>query len=264
MRKRMDVKKKHYSDRCGENTVHMYTPFGLALGDGYDYLRQGLLRSALYYFFHTLVLLILRPYLLIANGLVIRGRENLKPLRGKGFVAVLNHAHCMDCAMLGCAIGLRRMYYMSAASNFCIPVLRHIVRGLGGVPLDGSPAPTKRFFLCMETALRRGKAVAVYPEGVLLPYCRELRPFRRGAFKLAADADAPVLPVRLTFREPCGIWKYLRRRPFVTVNILRPVWPDAELSARERSMALLAQCRSAMEDAGEAPDALCEAEQAAF
>lgn len=243
----MGAKKKHYSDRNGENVIHMPTPFPYAIGEDYDYLRTGILPSVSYYFFHTLVLIILRPYLFIANGLIIRGRRNLAGLRKTGFIAVSNHAHVMDCAMIGCAAGLRRMYCVTLASNFCIPVIRHLVRGLGGVPLNDSPSEVNRLFINMEIALKSGKAVLMYPEGVLVPYFSGLRPFKRGAFKLAADAGAPVLPLRVVFREPRGLRKYLRKKPFVTLDILPPVWPDASLPARERSQRLQQNCRAAME-----------------
>ncbi len=243
----MDARKKHYSDRSGDNVIHMFTPFTYAIGEDYDYLRTGRLKTGSYFFFHTLVLLILWPYLLVANRLTIHGREHMRSLQRKGCVIVSNHAHIMDCAMIGCAAGFRRVYYVTIASNFCIPVIRHLVRGLGGVPLDQSPAQLKRLFFNMEATVKNNKAVLMYPEGVLIPYCEELRPFKRGAFKLAAEAGVPVLPVRISFREPRGIWKHLRKRPFVTLDILPPLLPDAALPARERSMKLQCDCQAAME-----------------
>jgi 1-acyl-sn-glycerol-3-phosphate acyltransferase len=67
---------------------------------------------------------------------------------------------------------------------------------------------------------------------------------------MAAEAGVPVLPMRVTYREPKGLWKRLRRRPFLTLNVLPPIWPDRTLAPRAQSLALMAACREAMERVG--------------
>lgn len=177
---------------------------------------------------------------------MIRGREHAKKLRGKGVVVIPNHVHIMDAPMIACALGIRRVYFVTTASNFCIPVIRHLIRWLGAIPITDSPAQIKRMFDEMEHTLSNGKAVAIYPEGVLLPYCENIRTFKRGAFKMAADASAPLLPVKLSFRAPNGIWKLLRRKPFVTLEFMQPIYPDESLPLRERSAKAERECHAAM------------------
>jgi len=215
-------------------------------GPDYDYLRRSPLLTLWSTVFRALVLAILWPYFLLVHGLRIRGLSQVRRLRGRGFVAVCNHVHTMDSPIASEAIGLRRTYYVTLTSNLRIPVARFLVRGLGGVPLGESPAQLERLARCMEQALRGGKVVMVYPEGELVSYCRELRPFRRGAFRLAAAVGAPVLPMVVTYRQPKGLLRLLRRRPFLTLNVLPPLCPDAALAPRERSFALQDACREAM------------------
>lgn len=240
------MSKQHYTDENGENVIHMYTPFALDIDDGYDYRRKGPLSTAWFYIIHTFVISILYPSFLIVNGLRIHGRKNMRALRGRGAVTVCNHFHVLDSPMVSCGIGLRRTYYVTLASNFCIPVIRHLVRWLGGVPLGQSPAQIKRMFSEMETALREGKIVQMYPEGVLIPYSDGLRAFRRGTFLMAAEAGVPVLPMVFTYRAPRGILRRLRRRPFLTLEILPAIFPDESLPMHRRSQRLLDDCRAAM------------------
>lgn len=240
------TEKKHYSDYNGENVVHMPTPFAFGIGPDYDYLRRGPLGTFFYYLIHSLAIILLWPYFLLVNGFRVRGLANARAMRGRGVVAICNHAHLMDSPMASCALGLRRTYAVTIASNFCIPVVRHLVRALGGVPLDGSLSQMRRLFAAMHDALAAGSAVLMYPEGVLVPYSGELRPFRSGAFKMACDADAPVLPLRITFRAPTGLWRHLRKKPFVTLTVLPAICPDKALPPRERSADLQRKCESAM------------------
>ena len=239
--------KKHYSDQGGENVVHMYTPFSLAVGDNYDYLRtkpwQAFRTAAL----HAVVVVLLRPFFFLNCGMIIRGKEKPKHLKGTGFVAVLNHVNVMDAPMAACALGFRRIYYVSAASNFCIPVIRHLIRGCGAVPLTSEASQVIRLFDEMEKALKAGAIVQMYPEGVLIPYSDELRPFKRGAFLMASQADVPVLPLVISYRRPRGLWRWLKKKPCLTLSVLEPVIPDSTLPLRDRTQKLQSDCRTAME-----------------
>lgn len=240
------TEKKHYDDRGGENVVHMPTPFAFGIGEDYDYLRRSPASKFLYYLIHSLATTILWPYFKLVSGFRIVGKENVRQVRGRGVVVVCNHVHTMDSPMASSALGFRRLYAVTIASNFCIPVVRHLVRALGGVPLDGSLSQMRHLFSAMNEALRGGSAVLMYPEGVLIPYCRELRPFRAGAFKLACDANAPMLPMRISFREPRGVWKRMRKKPLVTLTVLPPIYPDAGLPQRERCREMQRRCFDAM------------------
>ena len=230
--------RKHYSDVNGQNVVHMPTPITLSLDPSYDYLRSGFAAAAGNAILKTLAMLLVYPFLRLFLGFRIIGRENVKRLKNRGFVAVSNHVHVMDSPMTACAIGFRRTYFVSAASNFCIPVIRHLVRALGAVPLSDEPSQVMKMFSEMEKAISANKAVQFFPEGFLIPYGSEIRPFRRGAFKLAGDTGAAVLPMVFTYQRPGGVFRHLKRKPFVTLHILPAVEPDPGLSARQAGICL--------------------------
>lgn len=101
----------------------------------------------------------------------------------------------------------------------------------------------------MIVAIKSRAAVQVYPEGILVPYCDQLRTFKRGAFLLATHADTPVLPMVLIFNQPKGLRSLIRKKPLPMLCIAPPVYPDESLPERQRIQHLQKCCRQEMLDA---------------
>lgn len=183
-------------------------------------------------------------------GLSIRGRKNLRALRGKGAVLVCNHIHTLDCTFVSVLAAPRKVIHTAEASTFGRTFIGPLIRLLGAVPVpppDSSPYLICRFIRQTSQAVRSGRLVCVYPEGKLIPYCPDLREFRDGAFLIAALASAPVVPVVITFRERKGLWRLLKRRPCLTVTAETPIEPVPGGSFRETAKELCARTRAAME-----------------
>lgn len=129
-----------------ERVTSTWEPLKFETGADYDYLRNAWYLRLGTALFRGLVAVILCFY----NGLVlggkVHGRENLRALRDTGAVAVCNHVHNMDCTINNIALLPRRVYHVSLDSNFRIPVVRHIIRWLGAVPLSRSPKQVRRLF----------------------------------------------------------------------------------------------------------------------
>ncbi len=227
-----------------EHLIHLWKPFKFDIKKGYDYRRKGIIPSFCYYLVKSLAQIILNFYDRIVFGLKIKGRKNLKVLWKSGGLVICNHVHVMDCTFIDCALPHKRIYYTTLESNFKIPVVRHLIRVLGGVPIPTKPHCLSEFSEEMEQALKEGCCVCVYPESVLHPYYTDLRKFRPGAFKLAVDASVPVIPMVVTFRKPKGIRRLLKRKPCVTLNILSPVYPQS--NAREECERLKQKCYESM------------------
>ena len=140
---------------------------------------------------------------------------------------------------------------MSLDSNFRIPVVRHIIRWLGAVPLSRNPKQVRQLFSEMEMALQAGAIVQVYPEGVLVPYARQMREFHNGGFRMAAEANVPVLPMMLLQRQPRGVLRLWKRKPCMELYILPPIFPEDGLSRPEAVARYRRKARAAMEQAAE-------------
>ena len=194
-------------------------------------------RSILFHVLSRSVYLILVPLLSLFNravlGVRVQGRENLRSIKG-GLITVSNHIHIMDCTMIGMCYYPRMCYFTSAKNIFEAPVVRRLVRMLGGIPIPDGVKMLKPFAREISGCLARGRAVHFYPETALWPYYKHLRPFKAGAFHLAADNNVPIVPIVLTCRPPTGIYLLWRIRPLISIKILEPVYPDKSLDKRNR------------------------------
>lgn len=241
--------------RESEHILRLWEPFSYTVDADYDYLREGLLVRAHTRFWRTLCTGVIWVVNKAFLGFRVEGRERLKSLRGQGVVSICNHVHPMDCTMVDNALFSRRMYYLTLATNFRIPVARHLIHLFGGVPTPTNLHGMARMNSVLAAALQNGACVQIYPEGVLRPYETRLHPFFDGAFHLAVQAQAPVLPLRITARAPRGIYRLYKRRPCLTLEILEPVYAAEHLSRREAQADLKARCRAAMEAAPSAASA---------
>ncbi len=229
------------SAEAGTEAVEMWRPLEFNTELGYDYLQTGFWKT----FFHYLVLYpalgILRILDTIVFGLHIHGIEHYKKLKGTGVVGVCNHVHYMDCTMIALALFRKRMYFMTLEENFRIPVVKQIIRILGAVPQSNHPHRTKELFSQLEQALKNGAAVQIYPERVLRPYYNlGTRKMQRGAFKMAVEANVPVLPMVVTYREPKGLYRVFKKKPCMDLTILPAVTPP-EAETPQESIRLLQQ-----------------------
>lgn len=177
-------------------------------------------------------------------GARTEGRNRLP--RGIGAVTVCNHVHFMDSSMVTLSMFPRHPIFTSAPINLRNRLYGRLVRLLGGVGVPVNPRGLKEFLAEMELALARGKIVHFFPEGELEPYATGLRPFKRGAFHLAAQARVPIVPLAIRFREPHGIGRLYRRKPTMVLVIGEPIGPmDADPRNDERIRREIARHRLA-------------------
>ena len=152
-------------------------------------------------------------------GLKIKGVRNLKLLKRRGAITVANHVHTMDATFVSLGTFPRNMNFSSIKGNFEIPVVRWIVRILGGFPIPETTAGLMRFTKDIGRALQKGRLIHFYPEAALWPYHKKLRPFKNGAFRYAVQFDVPVLPSVIVFKER------KLRKPAARLIILEPIEP---------------------------------------
>ncbi len=238
----------HLKEKRDEHVMHLWKPFHFEVKTGFDYR----LDHPVHNFFYYLVRILFHPFLYLFNwivfGLKIEGRKQLRALHGSGAVSICNHVHPMDCTFLDFAFLPRRAYYLTLESNFRIPIARHLIRFLGGVPLPGKLRCVVEMFDEMGKAARKGCLVQIYPEGVLKPYSDSLQPFRDGAFHFAVKQNLPVLPAIVTYRKPRGLWRLYKKDPCLTLSLLEPLYPNQDLNKKDATADLMARCIGVMEE----------------
>jgi 1-acyl-sn-glycerol-3-phosphate acyltransferase len=164
-----------------------------------------------------------------------------------GAVLAINHIGYFDFTYAGYAALPRKrvVRFMAKQEVFAHPVAGPLLRGMRHIPVDRSLGAGS--YRKAVEALRGGELVGVFPEATI-SRSFELKDFKSGAARMAADAGVPLLPVVIWGSQ--RVWtkdhpkRLGRTRTPITVSVGEPVpaGPDAAASTaalRERMSAML-------------------------
>ena len=169
----------------------------------------------------------------------VEGREHLSALK-KGAIITCNHFSPFDNYMLFHAIRKelprKYLYKIIKESNYtAFPGLYgFFFRHCNTLPLSSNRRTMIDFMSSVQTLLKRGESILVYPEQEMWWNYRKPRPFKVGGFKLAYRAGVPVLPMFFTMRDDetrlDGDGYPLQIH---TLHILNPIYPDSSLGEKK-------------------------------
>jgi 1-acyl-sn-glycerol-3-phosphate acyltransferase len=166
------------------------------------------------------------------------------------YVAVSNHESIADIFLISHLPW--EMKWLSKDSNFRIPVMGWMMRMAGDIRLVRSDRSSRKAALdeCRDR-LEKRVSVMIFPEGTRSPTGAML-PFKDGAFRLAIETGAPILPIvvagtRDCIRKGSGIFN----RAEAEVRTLEPIptsglGPDDVTQLRDRVAALIARERDSL------------------
>lgn len=175
------------------------------------------------------------PFIHIFNGFRVKGKKNYKKIKKQGCIFISNHINPGDAFFIGLSLLRRRVYFTSLQSNLGLPFgFGNFIRIMGAVPIPEKVSQMPKFRRQLIEELERGRKVTIYPEAALIPFCDHIRPFKKGAFRLALVENTPILPIVFTYRKPKGLYRLWRRKPCLTLNFLEPYYPTTEGSHAER------------------------------
>lgn len=234
------MKKINYDElnlKDDTQVFHMWEPLKFEIKENYQFINQHFLFNLL----SNTIFHIIAPILWILNkflfGFRIEGKENLRKVE-EGKITISNHIHPMDCTMNGLVNFPDRVYFLSLASNFKIPFIRHLIRLLYAVPIPEKKSQKTKWRKEILELLQNEKTLHIYPEGALWPYYEDIREFKRGAFKLAVEANKPIVPIFYQFEEPSGIFSLYKKKKCIYAKVLEPVYPNTELKEAEQVLDL--------------------------
>ena len=205
-----------------------------------------LLKVVFYYTIATPMLYIIDK---IFFGLKIEGKKNMRIAKKTGAITICNHIHNFDSTF--CAMGMfpKKPIFTTLPSNLEPSMIGYTVRLLGGVPTPNSVGETKAFIYNLSKSARDRRIIHVFPEGELIKYDDKLREFKKGAFYLAVDSKRPIVPMRINYRTPVGIYKLFKKNsPCITLKIGEPLYHDFLLEKNEAVVDLQTRAEKVMDE----------------
>lgn len=186
----------------------------------------------------------------IKNGSVVidgmEGGENLEILKKTGAVITCNHFgipdnyilyHCIEKSLKK-----RRLYKVIREGNYTgfSGLFAFLFRNCNTLPLSSNRRTMMNFFSATDTLLKRGEAILIYPEQGMWWNYRKPRPFKIGAFKMAARAGVPVLPAFITMKDDeTRLDENNYPLQHYTVHVMPPVYPDKSLGEKAAAQKML-------------------------
>lgn len=173
------------------------------------------------------------------------GVENIDPKQA--YVMTLNHNSMVD---IMCIYNLPLVFkWVSKKEVYRIPIVGRLLYAHGDIVINRASAK-EAMQLVHERGkewLAKGASVAIFPEGTRSKD-GEIHNFKAGAFLLAKDAGAPILPIVLnnTNKMVRKGWM-MNWRNHITIKILPPI--SAEEVAERSVKEVMADVHSSMTEA---------------
>lgn len=171
----------------------------------------------------------------------VRGIENFLAVQNEGLIITSNHFSVADNYVIWHSIKpymkkkRKSLYKVIREGNYTNspPPFRIILRHCHTLPLSSNKETMRKFMRSVDTLLKRGEKILVYPEQAMWWNYRKPRPLKNGAFRFAVNAMKPVLPMFITMEDlnefdadGFPIQKH-------TLHIMPAIYPDPNLSKPE-------------------------------
>lgn len=181
---------------------------------------------------------------MIKDGAVVidgmEGAENLAVLKKTGAVIACNHFGIPDNYILyHCiqkSLKKKRLYKVIREGNYTgfSGLFAFLFRNCNTLPLSSNRRTMVNFMSAVDTLLKRGEAVLIYPEQGMWWNYRKPRPFKIGAFKMAVRAGVPVLPAFVTMQDDeTKLDEHNYPLQHYTLHIMPPVYADTALNEKQ-------------------------------
>ena len=178
---------------------------------------------------------LIKKDILVIDG--VTGKEHLSALQ-KGAIVTCNHFSAFDnYIVFHCirkALPRKYLYKIIREGNYTnFPGLYgFLFRHCNTLPLSRNRRTMMNFMSAVNTLLKRGESILIYPEQGMWWNYKKPRPFKVGGFKMAYRAGVPVLPTFITMTDDTrldGDGYPIQRH---TLHIMSPIYPDTTLGEK--------------------------------
>jgi len=171
----------------------------------------------------------------------IRGLENLQNL-DTGAVLTCNHFNPFDTFAVHKAFlesgesKKRQLYRVIREGNYTsFPgFYGYLMRHFYTLPLSSNTATMRKFTKAVDTLLKDGNFILIYPEQSMWYNYRKPKPLKIGAYSIAVKNNVPVVPIFITMKDSETLGDDGYPIQVYTINIGKPIYPDGELDKKAR------------------------------
>ena len=210
--------------------------------DKVDYLREKLsskIKSKITtkYAEHLVNSLIKQKKLIIKD---IKGLENMQGVK-TGALITCNHFNPYDCFTIETVFRIsgenkkRKIFKVIREGNYTnFPgMYGFFFRNCDTLPLGSTKKAMTNLLKAVDTILKRGNFILIYPEQSMWWNYKQPKPFKNGAFNFAVKSKVPVIPTFITFNDSEIIGEDSNPVQEYIVHIGKPIYPDESLSSKD-------------------------------
>ena len=167
----------------------------------------------------------------------IIGAENLN-IPG-GVILTANHFSPLDSFIMHRAFDKSkrrgRLYRIIKEGNYTsFPgFYGFLMRNCNTLPLSSDRGTMLKLMRGVDTLLKRGECILIYPEQSMWYNYRKPKPLKIGAFEFAVRSGVPVVPTFRTMKDSDRLSPDGTPIQIHTVHIGAPIYPDLSLSKKE-------------------------------
>ena len=210
---------RYYSSFCDDFEESANQNY--VLPDGYQWVRTDLISKFLSGLIYGLAVIFGGLYCRCILHMKIRGRKNLKGVKG-GFFIYGNHTQPLGDVFIPalCAFP-KRIYTVVSTANYGIPIIGKILPFLGALPIADSLNGLRSLNSAIEYRLKKGCPIVIYPEAHVWEYYTKIRPFPNTSFTFPTKLRRPAFAMTVTYRK-----SKLFKKPIMDVYIDGPFFAE--------------------------------------
>ena len=178
---------------------------------------------------------LIKKDVLLIDG--VTGEEHLSALQN-GAIVTCNHFSAFDnYVVFHCirkALPRKYLYKVIREGNYTnFPGLYgFLFKHCNTLPLSSNRRTMINFMSAVNTLLKRGESILIYPEQGMWWNYKKPRPFKIGGFKMAYRAGVPVLPTFITMTDDERLDENGYPVQRHTLHIMPPIYPDTTLGEK--------------------------------
>ena len=154
-------------------------------------------------------------------------RQNLPPRTKRGVLVAVNHLDWTDVYVVGGTLPVSyRPTWFAKKEVFRNPLVACFLGAMNVIPLDSGEAD-RHAYLAAKSALERGAAMVVFPEGHRSEN-HALIAGKSGAVRLAVRTGVPIVPMAVWGTE-VGFFGAMLRKP-IRARYGEPYYPSVDIS----------------------------------